>query len=85
MIRLPKRKSIRSSRPPLRYRDWPLTLTRRLFSAGASDPAIKVWDVASEKSIFELRHYSNPNATVAVSRDGQLIASAGRDQSGPYW
>ena len=53
----------------------------RLFSAGASDPAIKVWDVASEKSIFELRHYSNPNSTVAVSRDGQLIASAGRDQT----
>ena len=53
----------------------------RLFSAGVSDPAIKVWDVASEKSIFELRHYSNPNSTVAVSRDGQLIASAGRDQT----
>jgi WD40 repeat protein/serine/threonine protein kinase len=54
---------------------------RRLVSAGASDPALKVWDVTGEKPIFEIRHYSNPNATVAVSPDGRRIASAGRDQA----
>jgi WD40 repeat protein/serine/threonine protein kinase len=55
--------------------------SRRLISAGASDPAVKVWDVAGEKPSFEIRHYSNPNATVAVSPDGRRIASAGRDQA----
>ena len=34
-----------------------------LISAGASDPAVKVWDVAAEKPSFEIRHDSNPNAT----------------------
>src|SRR5262249_22897258 len=49
---------------------------RRLVSAGASDPAVKVWDVAGEKMEFEIRHNSNPNATVDVSPDGQFIASS---------
>jgi eukaryotic-like serine/threonine-protein kinase len=55
--------------------------SRHLITAGASDPAIKVWDVAGEKLLFEIRHYSNPNASVAVSPDGRLIASPGRDQA----
>jgi WD40 repeat protein/serine/threonine protein kinase len=55
--------------------------SQRLISAGASDPAIKVWDVATEKPLFEVRHYSNPNASVAVSPDGKFIASPGRDQA----
>jgi WD40 repeat protein len=54
---------------------------RRLFSAGASDPALKVWDVAGEKLDFEIRHNTNPNATVDVSPDGQFIASSARDQA----
>ena len=49
----------------------------RLFSAGASDPALKVWDVAGQEPIDEIRHYCNPNAAAAVSPDGRLIASAG--------
>ena len=55
--------------------------SRHLVSAGASDPAIKVWDVAGQEPLFEIRHYSNPNASVAVSPDGRLIASPGRDQA----
>jgi eukaryotic-like serine/threonine-protein kinase len=55
--------------------------SRHLVSAGASDPAIKVWDLAGQESPFEIRHYSNPNASVAVSPDGRLIASPGRDQA----
>jgi Tol biopolymer transport system component len=54
---------------------------RRLVSAGASDPAVKVWDVAGEKLDFEIRHNSNPNATVDVSPDGQFIASSARDHA----
>jgi len=53
----------------------------RLFSCGASDPTVKVWDVAKQEPIDVIRHYCNPNVTVAVSPDGQLIASAGRDQT----
>jgi WD40 repeat protein len=56
--------------------------SRRVVSAGASDPAVKVWNVADEKFLFELRHYSNPNSSVAVSADGRLVASPGRDQVG---
>src|SRR5262249_38775841 len=52
----------------------------RLYSAGASDPVVKVWDVAAAEPLFEIRHYANPNATVAVSRDGRRIASPGRVQ-----
>jgi WD40 repeat protein/serine/threonine protein kinase len=55
--------------------------SRQLISAGASDPAIKAWDVTGEKCLFEIRHYSNPNASVAISPDGRLIASPGRDQA----
>ena len=50
-----------------------------LISAGASDPAVKVWAVAAEKPSFEIRHDSNPNSSVAVSPDGRRIASPSRD------
>jgi WD40 repeat protein/serine/threonine protein kinase len=46
-------------------------------TAGASDPALRIWDVAAEKPIFETRHRANANQTVAVSPDGRLIASSG--------
>jgi WD40 repeat protein len=46
-------------------------------TAGASDPALRIWDVAKEKPIFEIRHRANANQTVAVSPDGRLIASSG--------
>jgi WD40 repeat protein/serine/threonine protein kinase len=50
-----------------------------LISAGASDPAIKVWAVPAEKPSFEIRHDSTSNSSVAVSRDGRRIASPGGD------
>ena len=34
-----------------------------LISAGASDPAVQVWDVARATRRFEIRHDSNPNAS----------------------
>jgi WD40 repeat protein/serine/threonine protein kinase len=49
----------------------------RLYSAGASDPSLKVWDVAGQKPILTIPHHANANATVAVSPDGRLLASAG--------
>jgi WD40 repeat protein/serine/threonine protein kinase len=57
--------------------------SQRLVSSGASDPALKVWDVAREKLLllFEIRHYANPNSSVALSPDGQLLASPSRDQA----
>jgi WD40 repeat protein len=48
----------------------------RLFSSGASDPYLKVWDVASEKPMLTIPH-PGANNGVAVSPDGRLIASAG--------
>jgi len=53
----------------------------RLISSGASDPAIKVWEVAGEQPPFEIRHNTNPNASVSVSPDGRRIASPGRDEA----
>lgn len=53
---------------------------RRLYSAGASDPCLKVWDVAGAKPIPpDIRHYTSANATVAISPDGRRLASAGYD------
>jgi eukaryotic-like serine/threonine-protein kinase len=53
--------------------------SRRLYSTGASDPALQIWEVAGEKPIAEIRHNSTPNPSVAVSPDGRLIALASRD------
>jgi WD40 repeat protein/serine/threonine protein kinase len=50
---------------------------RRLYAAGASDPGLKVWDVAGEKPLLEIRHFTTANSTVAVSPDGRRLASAG--------
>jgi WD40 repeat protein len=52
--------------------------SRRLISAGASDPTIKIWDVAGEKPLVVIRHNPNPNSSVAISPDGRLIAAPGR-------
>ncbi len=51
--------------------------SRRLVSSGASDPAIKVWDVGGEKPLLEIRHDPTPNASVAISPDSRFIASPG--------
>jgi WD40 repeat protein len=53
--------------------------SRRLYSASASDPTLKAWDVAGEKPIFEIRKASGPNPCVAVSPDGRLLAAPDRD------
>ena len=51
-----------------------------LISVGASDPAVKVWDVAADQPSFEIRHNFHPSPSVVVSPDGKRIASPGRDQ-----
>lgn len=55
----------------------------RLASSSASDPAIRFWDTASksDQPLFEIRHYANPNSSVAFSPDGKLIACQGRGPS----
>jgi len=59
--------------------------SRRLISAGATDPVVRVWDVAEPKPIFEIRHYATPNSAIAVSPDGRFIASPGGDQTVKVW
>jgi WD40 repeat protein len=51
--------------------------SRRLVSAGASDPTIKVWDVAGEKPLIEIPYDPTLNSTAALSPDSRLIASSG--------
>jgi eukaryotic-like serine/threonine-protein kinase len=55
--------------------------SRHLVSSGASDPAIKAWDGAGEKPLFEIRHYSSPSSSVAISPNGRLLAAPGREQA----
>jgi WD40 repeat protein len=55
--------------------------SRHLVGSGASDPAIRAWDVAVSVPRFEIRHYSNPNSSVAVNRDGRLLAAPVREQA----
>ena len=56
--------------------------TGHLASASASDPAIRLWELIGEelKQLPEIRHYSNPNSSVAFSPDGRLIACQGREK-----
>jgi WD40 repeat protein len=51
--------------------------SRYLASAGASDPAVKVWDVAANKVNFEIPQDWSLNGAVAISPDGRLIATPG--------
>jgi WD40 repeat protein/serine/threonine protein kinase len=51
--------------------------SRRLVSAGASDPTIKVWDVAGAKPLIEIAYDPTLNGTAAISPDSRLIASSG--------
>jgi WD40 repeat protein len=55
--------------------------SRRLVSAGVSDPAIKAWNVAEDKPLIEMRYDPAPNSAVAISPDGRLIAAPGGFQS----
>jgi WD40 repeat protein len=57
--------------------------SRCLVSAGASDPAIKVWGVAGEKSLIEIRRDPAPNSSVAISPDGRFIAAPGPLEASP--
>jgi eukaryotic-like serine/threonine-protein kinase len=50
-----------------------------MISAGASDPALKVWAVAAEKPSFEIRYDLSASSSVAVSPDGRRIAAPSRD------
>jgi WD40 repeat protein len=53
----------------------------RLFTSGASDPALKVWDMAGDKPMLMIPVDSGASVIVAVSPDGRLIASAGPAES----
>jgi WD40 repeat protein/serine/threonine protein kinase len=55
--------------------------SRHLISAGASDPAVKIWDVAAENFSFEIRQIGNGQPSVAVSPDGRRIAAPFRDNA----
>jgi WD40 repeat protein len=50
-----------------------------LISTGASDPTVRVWDLARDQFSFEIRHNSNPNACAVVSPDGRFVAAGVRD------
>jgi WD40 repeat protein len=54
--------------------------SRHLISSGASDAALRAWDGAGEKQLFEIWHYSMPNSSVAVSPNGRLVASPAHEQ-----
>jgi WD40 repeat protein len=53
---------------------------RRLYSAGASDPCLKAWDLAAKEPFLVIPHDTSANASVAVSPDGRCLASGGHDK-----
>jgi WD40 repeat protein len=59
--------------------------SRHLVSAGASDPAVKFWDLVGDAPSFEIRHLANPNASVDVSPNGRRVAFPALDGAAMIW
>lgn len=56
-----------------------------LLATGHDDSVIRVWDLASEKLLHELRGHHHPVSALAFSPDGSLLATAGEDRLIHIW
>jgi WD40 repeat protein len=47
---------------------------------GGNDPAVKLWEPATGKSVGKLEGHTDQVADLALSKDGRVLATAGRDK-----
>jgi WD40 repeat protein len=57
----------------------------RTFAAGASDGSVSVWQIESGLLLHKLKGHTKPVNAVALSSDGQLIASGSNDKTVCVW
>jgi WD40 repeat protein len=57
----------------------------RTLASGGDDKTIKLWDVASGKTIVTLTEHTRSVASVAWSPDGKTLASASHDKTIKLW
>ncbi|HEU5060162.1 MAG TPA: serine/threonine-protein kinase [Kofleriaceae bacterium] len=58
---------------------------RRVATFRPSEPAMELWDAASGRAIASLRGHAVGVFDLTFSRDGRLLASAGRDRTAKLW
>lgn len=51
----------------------------QLFS-GSDDASVRVWNLESKKCVAVLEKHFSPVTSLALSEDGQILLSAGRDK-----
>jgi WD40 repeat protein/serine/threonine protein kinase len=59
--------------------------SRALASAGTGDKDVKLWNIETRDQVATLSGYENPVLSLAISRDGRLLATGGPDGGVRVW
>ncbi len=57
----------------------------RLLAVTDAGHAMKIWDIPANRAVTTLKGHAEPITTVAISRDGKRIATAGNDFTLKLW
>ncbi|CAD5197446.1 unnamed protein product [Musa acuminata subsp. malaccensis] len=58
---------------------------RLLLFSGSDDASVRVWNLESKKCVAVLEKHFSPVTSLALSEDGQILLSAGRDKVVNKW
>jgi WD40 repeat protein len=64
---------------------WAVCAGRLILAVGYADSRVRLWELGSGSCIGTLEGHSGPVLGVAISRDGQWLASASEDGSANLW